>query len=154
MRSTNPRPQTFRPAANPAERVGVRLGEVTFRMLHEMEQVLKPYGLTSIQYNALRILNGAGPDGLCGTEVAERLITKAPDVPRLLERMQEAGLITRERDPDNRRFVRARITPLGVQRLVDSYPALVELHARQWRGLSVDDLRTLETILDRVAASA
>lgn len=153
MPSARPTPLAFRPASSIEERAGIRLGQVTFKMLHEMERVLKPSGLTAIQYNALRILNGAQPDGLCGTEVSERLITKAPDVPRLLDRMQEVGLITRERDPNNRRFVRARITRLGVQRLVDSYAALSALHKRQWDALSHDELRTLVGLLDRLAAS-
>ena len=153
MPSSQPGPLTFRPSASPQERASIRLGQLAFEMLHDMEQVLKPYGLTAIQYNALRILNGAGPDGLCGTQVSERLITKAPDVSRLLDRLQDMGLITRVRDPDNRRFVRARIAPLGVQRLIESSPALGALHQRQWRALSQDELGTLVSLLDRLSTS-
>lgn len=81
---------------------------------HELNDALRPFGVTSTQYNVLRILKGAGPDGLCGREVGERMIAKVPDVPRLLERMESMGLITRERDPEDRRHVTARIAGKGI----------------------------------------
>jgi DNA-binding MarR family transcriptional regulator len=144
----------FRPTVSPEERAAVRLGRLTFAMMHAMEQELKPFGLTGVQYNALRILNGAGPDGLCGTELAARLISKVPDVPRLLDRLVEAGLVVRERDPENRRFVRARIAPAGIQRLIDSAPAVAAMHQRQWKNLTAEQLDTLVALLDQVNGSA
>ena len=132
----------------------MRLGRLSAAMIHEMEQVLKPFGLTTIQYNALRILNGAGPEGLCGTELSARLISKAPDVPRLLDRLADAGLIVRERDPENRRFVRARIAPAGVERLIESAPAVAATHRRQWKGLTREQLDALVALLDQVERSA
>ena len=65
------------------------------------------------QYNVLRILRGAGARGLCGREVGERLISRVPDVSRLLDRMAEMGLLAKERDAADRRHVTARITPKG-----------------------------------------
>jgi MarR family transcriptional regulator, organic hydroperoxide resistance regulator len=132
----------------------VRLARLTASLMHDMEQTLKPFGLTGIQYNALRILNGAGGDGLCGTGLAERLISKAPDVPRLLERLAEAGLIVRERDPANRRFVQARITPEGIERLVESAPAIAAMHKRQFQSLSREQQETLLTLLGQLDRSA
>ena len=143
----------FRPTVTLEERIAVRLARVTARLMHEAEQVLQPFGLTGIQYNALRILNGAGPDGLCGTELAVRLISKAPDVPRLLDRLAEAGLIARERDPDNRRFVRARITMAGVERLIASSPAMAALHDRQLQSLSRNQRETLLALLGQLDGS-
>lgn len=140
----------FRPAVTPEERAAIRLARLIAVRQHEIEQVLKPFGITLIQYNALRILNGADPDGLCGTELAARLISKAPDVPRLLDRLEEAGLIARERDPENRRFVRARITPAGVGRLIDSAPAVTTMHRRHWRNLSRDQVDTFVALLDQL----
>jgi MarR family transcriptional regulator, organic hydroperoxide resistance regulator len=80
---------------------------------HAMDEMLRPFGLTGTQYNVLRILRGAGQQGLCGREVGERMITRVPDVPRLLERLEKAGLISRERDSSDRRHVTARITTKG-----------------------------------------
>ena len=72
---------------------------------HALDEMLRPYGLTGTQFNVLRILRGAGQDGLCGREIGERMITRVPDVPRLLDRMEKAALISRERDPTDRRHV-------------------------------------------------
>ena|SRR5690349_10032577 len=89
------------------------------RLSDAFEQMLKPHGITGTQYNVLRILRGAEPDGLCRNEVSERLLNRMPDATRLLDRMEEAGLVTRERSTEDRRLVRTRITRKGRQ-LVDS----------------------------------
>src|SRR5437867_5889690 len=72
---------------------------------HHLGEGLKPYGITTTQYNVLRILRGAGRNGLCGREVAERLVSRVPDVSRLLDRTEDLGLIKRERDPEDKRHV-------------------------------------------------
>ena len=82
---------------------------------HQINEVLRPHGITELQYNVLRILRGAGPNGLCGREIAERLVSKVPDVSRLLDRMVGMQLLRRERDAADRRHVTARITPKGLR---------------------------------------
>lgn len=131
------------------EKVAVALGRATARLIHQAEQVLKEYDLTLTQYNALRVINGAGTDGLCGTEVGRRLISQVPDVTRLLDRLEEAGLIVRERDPENRRFVTARITRTGKQQLVETATVLSELHKRQFTRLTQPQLRQLLDLLEQ-----
>jgi DNA-binding MarR family transcriptional regulator len=91
---------------------------------HQLTETLKPYGITHTQYNVLRILRGAGVEGLCGREIAERMVSRVPDVSRLLDRMEEAGLISRERDPGDRRHVTARITRKGLAMLDQATPQL------------------------------
>lgn len=98
---------------------------------HQLTEALKPYGLTHTQYNVLRILRGAGAKGLCGRDVAGRLVSKVPDVSRLLDRMEETGLISRKRDPGDRRHVTARIASRGLGVLELATPPLeVVEHAR------------------------
>src|ERR1700739_984664 len=80
-------------------------------------QVLKAEDLSSTQYNVLRILRGA-PDGLPCGEIASRMITRDPDITRLLDRLEKRGLISRARDSQDRRMVTAKITPQGLE-LVD-----------------------------------
>lgn len=76
--------------------------------------LLKPFQLTAAQYNMLRILRGAGADGLTCSQATERMLTPDPDVTRLLDRMEAAGLIRRERSKEDRRVVITRITERGL----------------------------------------
>ena len=75
--------------------------------------LLKPFGLTLTQYNVLRILRGAGAEGLPSGEVGERMITREPDITRLLDRMEERGWVHRRKDPADRRVMRAYLTLAG-----------------------------------------
>src|SRR4051812_28225257 len=79
-----------------------------------LEKVLAPHGLSMTQYNVLRILRGAGTKGLCRNEIGERLISRMPDVSRLLDRMEEAGLVSRVRSRQDRRLVNTTLTARGL----------------------------------------
>jgi DNA-binding MarR family transcriptional regulator len=77
------------------------------------QQVLKQHGLTEPQYNVLRILRGAGPDGLRCSDIGERMISRDPDITRLLSRLQSRKLVERRRDTQDRRVIHIRITGNG-----------------------------------------
>jgi DNA-binding MarR family transcriptional regulator len=114
------------------------------------EQMLKPYGITSAQFNVLRILRGAEPEGLCRNELRERLLTRMPDVTRLLDRMVDAGLVERTREGEDRRKVRTKITPKA-RRLVDKLDDIVtEEHQRRFGHLGKEKLRELIETLTEV----
>ena len=83
----------------------------------KMAEWLKPHGVSPTQYNALRILRGAGSEGLPCTEVGARMINRDPDITRLIDRLEKRGLVTRSRGRKDRRVVRGRITPAGLQLL-------------------------------------
>ena len=83
----------------------------------KMAEWLKPHGVSPTQYNALRILRGAGSEGLPCTEVGARMINRDPDITRLIDRLEKRGLVTRSRGTKDRRVVRGRITPAGLQLL-------------------------------------
>jgi DNA-binding MarR family transcriptional regulator len=113
----------------------------------EFEQMLKPHGITGTQYNVLRILRGAEPEGLCRNEVSQRLLNRMPDATRLLDRMEEAGLVTRERSTSDRRLVTTRITKKGRQ-LVDSLDESADdQHEKALGHMSEQQLRTLIKLL-------
>lgn len=114
---------------------------------HSNDETLRPFGLTTTQFNVLRILRGAGPDGLCGREIGERMINRVPDVPRLLERLEKAELITRERDAEDRRHVTARISAKGKQ-LLDEIAKIAFPMEKRFGRLAQDQLRTLIAALD------
>lgn len=117
---------------------------------HTGAEALKPFNLTITQYNVLRILRGAGGEGLCRNEVGERLVTKVPDVTRLLDRMEAAGLIVRQRGNDDRRFVATRITEKGLKLLEKIDRELPSMHARQLGHVNQKRLRELIGILEEV----
>ena len=87
------------------------------RLEGKMTEWLKPHGLSPTQYNALRILRGAGVEGLPCTELAARMINRDPDITRLVDRLEKRGLVVRSRGVKDRRVVRASITPAGLELL-------------------------------------
>lgn len=114
---------------------------------HSLAEDLKAYGVTPTQYNVLRILRGAGSDGLCRNEVRDRMITPVPDATRLLDRLEEAGYVERCREGADRRFVTARVTQAGLDLLDRMDEPLEELHHRQLGHLSASELRELSGLL-------
>ena len=117
---------------------------------HAGAEAFKPFSLTTTQYNVLRILRGAGGEGLCRNEVGERLVTKVPDVTRLLDRMEAAGLVIRERGGQDRRFVATRITDKGLKLLEKIDKELPAMHTRQLGNVSQKRLRDLIGILEEI----
>ena len=109
-------------------------------------EVLKAEDLSSTQYNVLRILRGA-PQGLPCGEIAGRLITRDPDVTRLLDRMEKRGLISRARESRDRRLVLVRLAPEG-RKLVDRLDEPVQTMHRKLLGhLGKERLRALAELL-------
>ena len=157
-------------ASNPANEPGGRLRselkqERPFRSLEEeaflnvfrtcavlvgaLVDTLRAHGVSQPQYNVLRILRGAGPDGLPSGEVSERMVSRDPDVTRLIDRMEARGWVERQRGTADRRVVIVRLTDAG-RALTDSLDAPVDaLHARALGHLSADELRTLSALLER-----
>ena len=119
---------------------------------HGTAEALKPHGLTPTQYNALRILRGAGPEGLCRNEVRDRLVARVPDATRLLDRLDEMGLVSRERGDDDRRFVRSRIARVGLEVLRPLDGVIQALHRKQLGHLGERKLRTLIALLGEARA--
>ncbi len=121
--------------------------------MSQLSQSLKPYGLSPTQYNALRILRGAGPDGLPCGEVAARMINQDPDVTRLFDRMAKPGWIVRERSRSDRRVLLARITNEGLRLLESLEEAIQSYHRRTMGHLTQAELQQLNRLLERLAES-
>jgi DNA-binding MarR family transcriptional regulator len=119
---------------------------------HSTAETLKEHGLTPTQYNALRILRGAGAEGLCRNEVRDRLVAQVPDTTRLLDRLSEMGLVVRAREGDDRRFVRTRITQAGLALLEPLDRIMAALHRRQLGHLGREKLRRLIRLLEEARA--
>ena len=118
--------------------------------VQDLVDLLRPYGLTQPQYNVLRILRGAGAAGLPTGEVGERMVvSREPDVTRLLIRMEDEELVERERRADNRRFVTARITRKGLRVLKALDEPVRRMHAKQLRHMTRRELDQLASLLER-----
>lgn len=109
--------------------------------------LLKKYGLSPTQYNALRILRGAGPGGLACSEIANRMINRDPDITRLLNRLQHIRFIQRSRDKSDRRVMLASITATGLELLKRVDQPLDNLHRDRLEPLGQRRLRSLIGIL-------
>ena len=132
------------------KRVFVSLLQTADTLGQEAEQLLKAAGLTGAQYNVLRILRGAEPSGLACRAIGERMISHDPDMTRLLDRMEKRGLITRERQSDDRRVVKTRITAQGLSLLKTFDQPVHDLHKRQFRRMSATRLKILYDLLEEV----
>ncbi|HVS74054.1 MAG TPA: MarR family transcriptional regulator [Candidatus Acidoferrales bacterium] len=130
------------------EDVFVGLQRTADWLLQGIEQLLKTQGLSQAQYNVLRILRGAGPRGLSCREIGERMITRDPDMTRLLDRMEERGLVARERQQIDRRVVTTRVTPAGLKLLKSLDHPVREYHRRRFRHIAGARLKTLAVLLE------
>jgi DNA-binding MarR family transcriptional regulator len=120
----------------------------TYDVLRALEdEVFAPCALTAQQYNALRLLRGVHPETLPTLAIAARLVSKAPDITRLLDKLEERAFITRRRPDDNRRVVRIGITPAGLALLARLDPQVRACHQRQLGHLTRPDLTKLTKLL-------
>jgi DNA-binding MarR family transcriptional regulator len=119
-------------------------------LAQDAEQLLKAHGLTGAQYNVLRILRGAEPAGLACSDIGERMISHDPDMTRLLDRMEKRGMITRQRQTDDRRVVKTRITSDGLALLKRLDQPVREAHKRQFRHIPAARLKILAELLEEI----
>ena len=130
----------------PEEAAFLDLLRTTDMLSRRLVPVLKAEDLSATQYNVLRILRGA-PEGLACGEIAGRMITRDPDVTRLLDRLEKRGLISRGRETKDRRTVMARITPEGLTLLSRLDEPVQAAHRKQLGHLGRERLRTLVKLL-------
>ena len=144
------RPRAIRVSLPPEDQAFIALQKTADGLGQQAEQLMKANGLTGAQYNVLRILRGAEPDGLGCSSIGERMISHDPDITRLLDRMEKRALITRQRQKDDRRVVKTRITAEGLTLLKRLDQPIRELHKCQFRGIAVAQLKTLIETLDQI----
>ena len=142
-----------KPFASLEEEAALSIARTAAVLDHQVAQALKGHGLTPSQYNVLRILRGAGPEGLCRNEVGSRLVTQVPDVTRLLDRMEDTGLISRQRGSEDRRFVTTRATRKGLDLVNELDQPMNELLQERLGHVSKKSLRALIDALAEVRAT-
>ena len=119
-----------------------------------VEAKLKEFGLTGTQYNAMRILRGAGAEGLPCSEIGERMITRDPDITRLLDRLEKRGLVKRSRGQQDRRVIYGKITPAGLKLLREIDAPITKFGRDILRHVSQDKLKQLIKLLEEVRGAS
>ncbi|QDU65159.1 MarR family winged helix-turn-helix transcriptional regulator [Engelhardtia mirabilis] len=138
-------PKTIRNSA--AREAYLELIRVQTRLQGEFEDLFKAAGLTHTQFNVLRVLLTGPAQGLPCQRIGESLIHRVPDVTRLIDRMEAAGLVQRSRDSEDRRVVLVRVTAQGRKAAEGLYGAVDSLHRAQMRPLNSDQIATLNELL-------
>ncbi len=137
-------PKTF---DSPEQEVYLNLWRTYDRLRMIEEELFNRHELSAQQYNALRLLKSAHPGTLPTLAIGRRLISRAPDMTRLLDKLEQRGLLTRERRDDNRRVVEVGITRAGLDLLQELEGPIVECHRRQLGHLDARALQTLTRLL-------
>jgi DNA-binding MarR family transcriptional regulator len=132
------------------EETTLNLARTTDLLTQRLSDVLKPAALSPTQYNILRILRGAGEEGASCKDISSRMVTRDPDVTRMMDRLETRGLITRGRAKEDRRVVTHRLTPDGLD-VVNSLDEPIEsLNQQLMEHMSRAKLRELIALLEEL----
>jgi DNA-binding MarR family transcriptional regulator len=142
------------PFSSLAEEAFLNLRRTAEHLAAAEASLLARFGLTPAQYNVLRILRGAGPEGHPCQEVGARLIARVPDVTRLIDRLETAGLVLRARCTEDRRVVYVRIQRPALDLLKRIDEPLRQWAQRLFPALSPKELATLNGLLERARSGA
>ncbi len=141
-----------RPFSSVQEEVVLAIMRTADQLVAPMSEVLRGTGLSTSQYNVLRILRGSREEGLPCGEISERMVRRDPDLTRLLDRLEAGGLVTRARDTRDRRIVRAMISAAGLELLESLDKPVEESLKKTLAHVPVARLRALLELLEEVRA--
>jgi DNA-binding MarR family transcriptional regulator len=144
--------QQSKPFSSTSEEAFLNVQRTSAILGREFDILLKPFGLTSTQYNVLRILRGAGPEGLLCRQIGERMIAPDPDITRLLDRLEKRGLILRARDSRDRRAIFTRIMEDGLSLLEKLDAPVNNFHRQRLAHLDKSSIRSLIELLESARA--
>jgi DNA-binding MarR family transcriptional regulator len=141
-----------RPFVSLEQEVYLSILRTASELSYAVDQFFRPFDITPSQYNVLRILRGAGTDGLCRNEISERMVTATPDMTRLLDRMEKSGWVTRERAVEDRRQVSTHITKSGMELLARLERPTGDFVTPLFAGATTSDLKTVLKVNDQIRA--
>jgi DNA-binding MarR family transcriptional regulator len=142
--------QQTKPFLSPRQEAYLALQRTTDLASRPVEKVFARWGLTPEQYNVLRILRGAEPKGLPTLEIGRRMITRASNVTRIIDRLESKGLVDRKRETQDRRVVRIRIAGAGLSLLDEMQDAVFTAAQGSINGLSESEAEKLVGLLEKV----
>jgi len=136
--------------ANPEVAVFVEVARAEDYLAHGLAGLLKQHHLSLPQYNVLRILRGAGKPGLRCQDIAGRMITRVPDITRLLDRLEAANLVSRQRSTVDARVVLTNLRRRGQRLLASLDEPVMEMHRKQLARLNRSEMRTVAKLLRKM----
>jgi DNA-binding MarR family transcriptional regulator len=136
----------------PEEEAALNVVRTADVLMQALNDVLKPHLLSPTQYNVLRILRGAGDPGASCKEIGVRLVARDPDITRLMDRLEQRGLVTRDRAKQDRRVVTHRLTRTGLELVNELDRPIEALHHRTMGHMKAPKLRELVRLLEQVRA--
>lgn len=141
-----------RPALRLEEEVFVSLSRTADFLQRQAAEAFRKFDISPTQYNALRILRGAGPEGLPCSEIGKRMINRDPDITRLVDRLLKRRLAVRTRDARDGRVIRTRISGSGLDLLTRMQPAVDKLHRKMLGKMDSNRLEQMLRLLEEVRA--
>ena len=138
-----------RPFTNAAEEALLNLMRTADTAERELQRLIKPWGITSTQYNVLRILRGARPQGLACSAIGARMITADPDITRLLARLKAMKLVIQQRDKEDRRVLWNQISAAGLKLLEQITPAIEHFPDEFFSRLNEEEQGELIRLLEK-----
>jgi len=138
-----------RPFSSKSQEAAVALMRTADLVRRHVSAIVEERGITTQQYNVLRILRGAGPNGLPTLEIAERMIEQTPGITRLIDRLEAKELVTRERCATDRRQVFCRIAAAGLELLTSLDAPLADGEKEALATLGKREVVQLLDLLDR-----
>ncbi|HSR49965.1 MAG TPA: MarR family transcriptional regulator [Acidobacteriota bacterium] len=144
--------QQRKPFASLGQEALLSLFRTADLLRRHVSQIVEPHGVTIQQYNVLRILRGAGSEGLPTLAIGERMIEQTPGITRLLDRLEAKGWVRRQRSQRDRRQVFCYITEEGLDLLAELDQPILDVDQDGLGMLDDGELRTLISLLDRIRA--
>jgi len=141
-----------KPFESPAQEAILSLFRTTDMLQRMFSQLVEPHGISLQQYNVLRILRGAGTEGIPTLDIADRMVEKTPGITRLLDKLEAKQFVRRERCPEDRRQVLCWITERGLRLLAELDKPAVSAGSKAMEPLTSATLRSLISNLQKIRA--
>lgn len=132
------------------EEVGLNLRVAVALLDSKFNKTIEPYGITAVQYNVLRILKGVYPEGHARCDIASRMVERASDITRIIDRLEKQGLVERDRTNEDRRISITRITDKGIEILNKLNKIVEQEHKAHTKNLTEEECKQLSVLLEKL----
>lgn len=135
------------------EEVSLNLAVAASVLRDRFEKISEPFGITASQYNVLRILRGVHPEGHPRCEIIRRMVDRAPDITRLIDRLEKQGLVKRDRTNEDRRKSITKITEKGLKLIIELQPFIDKEHKDMTKSLTDKECSMLSELTEKLYAN-